>query len=215
MCQVAKPYNLPYDGTSVFTTVAGETIESTYRHPYWVMRGEALASRPWLEHLEMIPSDATTPGRWVDSCDLQVGDELLLLDGRIVPVERVHYSPFKGTVYNMEVEELHCYSVGRNSVLVHNNNGPETGPGNSGAPTGSFHGKWLMHLQLRRLAGVETLSALFSQIHRQRLGVVPSPVMPLTKCKRGASRHQLLRTPSSMVGRLRGTHQARQVFTML
>ncbi len=48
-------------------------------------------------------------------------------------------------MYNMEVENLHCYSVGRNSVLVHNNNGPETPPGgaapNNPAPpirTGRF-----------------------------------------------------------------------------
>jgi hypothetical protein len=31
-------------------------------------------------------------------------------------------------VYNMEVDDLHCYTVGRNGVLVHNSNGPETGP---------------------------------------------------------------------------------------
>ncbi len=38
-------------------------------------------------------------------------------------------------MYNMEVENLHCYSVGRNSVLVHNNNGPETPPRGT-APNG-------------------------------------------------------------------------------
>ena len=77
-----KPYNLPYKGSSVFTLVAGETIESTYCHPYWVVRGEALAYRPRLEHLAEVPKNATMPGRWVDSCDLQVGDEVLLRDGR-------------------------------------------------------------------------------------------------------------------------------------
>jgi hypothetical protein len=114
--------------------VAGETIESTYRHPYRVVRGEALASRPWLEHLAEIPQEATTQGRWVDSCDLRVGDELLLRDGRIAPVEWVEHCPFDGLVYNMEVEDLGCYSVGQGSVLVHNHNSKETGPGGGNAP---------------------------------------------------------------------------------
>jgi hypothetical protein len=35
------------------------------------------------------------------------------------------YRQFEGSVYNMEVDELRCYSVGQCSVLVHNNNGPE------------------------------------------------------------------------------------------
>ncbi len=145
LCHVSRPYNLRIEkGTSVFTTVAGETIESTYRHPYWVVQGEALACRPCMEHLAEVPPNATTPGRWVDSCNLRVGDELLLRDGRISPVERIEYRPFEGVVYNLEVENLHCYTVGRSSVLVHNNNGPETPP--SGAapnnPSKSYSGRY-------------------------------------------------------------------------
>jgi hypothetical protein len=130
-----QPYSLAYEGTSVLATVDGETVESTYRHPYWVVRGEALESRPWLEHLAFVPKEATTPGRWVDSCDLRAGDQVMLRDGRVQPVELVAFRPFDGTVYNMEVEELQCYAVGRNGVLVHNNNSPETGP--TGGPQAS------------------------------------------------------------------------------
>ena len=54
-----------------------------------------------------------------------VGDELLLRDGRIVPVEAIRHDPFEDTVYNFEVEDLHCYAVGRVSVLIHNSNGIE------------------------------------------------------------------------------------------
>jgi hypothetical protein len=31
-------------------------------------------------------------------------------------------------VYNFDVDDLHCYAVGRNGVLVHNDNGPESKP---------------------------------------------------------------------------------------
>ena len=133
LCPV-MPYNLMYKGILIIMTVAGETIESTYRHPYWVVRGADLASRPWLEHLEAIPKEATTPGRWVDSCDLRPGDEVLLRDGRIMPLQWVEHRRFEGVVYNMQVEELHCYSVGRNSVLVHNSNSKDNGLGEGNAP---------------------------------------------------------------------------------
>jgi hypothetical protein len=127
LCRVAKPYSIAYDGTLVLVTIAGETTEATYQHPYWVVRGEELAFRPRAQHLAEVPADATMPGRWVDSCDLRVRDEVLLRDGRVVPVERLEHRFFKGAVYNMEVDDLHCYTVGRNSILVHNSNGPLRG----------------------------------------------------------------------------------------
>ncbi len=53
-----------------------------------------------------------------------MGDELLLRDGRILPVEAIRHQPYCDKVYNLHVEELECYAVGCNSVLVHNINGP-------------------------------------------------------------------------------------------
>ena len=127
LCRVVKPYSIAYKGTLVLVTIAGETTEATYQHPYWVVRGDALSYRPVPEHMAEVPKNATTPGRWVDSSDLRVGDEVLLRDGRIVPVERIVNRQFEGRVYNMEVEGLCCYTVGRVGVLVHNNNGPGKG----------------------------------------------------------------------------------------
>jgi len=122
-CRVLETYESSYDDPLSHITVAGESIQATYLHPFWVVRGENLAARPCREHLPLVPSGATTPGRWVDAADLQVGDEMLLRDGRICPIEDVRHLPFLGAVYNLEVEELHCYAVGENSVLAHNGNG--------------------------------------------------------------------------------------------
>jgi hypothetical protein len=74
-----------------------------------------------------VPSGATTPGRWVDAGDLRIGDEVLLRDGRVPPVTMCRQYHFTGYVYNLEVEELHCYAVGQNSALVHNNNMGDAG----------------------------------------------------------------------------------------
>ena len=105
-----------------------------------LVRGEDLASRPWLERLAFIPTEATTPGRWVDSCDVRVGDEVLLRDGRTVTVERIAIGSFEGTVYNMQVEGLQCYTVGENCVLVHNNSGAGKGS-RSGSGKNEPHGR--------------------------------------------------------------------------
>lgn len=104
----------------VFVTVDGETIESTFRHPYWVVNGEDLDDRPLLDHHVAVPEDATTPGRWVDAGDLRA-DILLLRDGRHVGIESIEVKPVVQKVYNFEVEELHNYAVGRAGTPVHNN----------------------------------------------------------------------------------------------
>jgi Pretoxin HINT domain len=72
-----------------------------------------------------VPDEATTPSRWVDAADLRVGDELVLRDGRIEPIEQLRLYTFFDTVYHFEVDDLHCYAVGRSGILVHNNNGSE------------------------------------------------------------------------------------------
>ena len=38
-------------------------------------------------------------------------------------MEKLSIRNFKGVVYNIQVEDLHCYSVGTNNVLVHNASG--------------------------------------------------------------------------------------------
>lgn len=125
LCRVLQTFERDYDGDSVFITVDGETIESTFRHPYWVVEGKGLDDRPLLDHHAAIPENATTRGRWVDAGDLQAGDILLLRDGRQMPVTSISTKPVVQKVYNFEVEELHNYAVGNVGILVHNNNGDE------------------------------------------------------------------------------------------
>jgi hypothetical protein len=124
-CRVLETFSRLYEGNSTFVKVAGETIESTLLHPYWVVSGEALPDRPRRKHLHPVPETSKTPGRWVDAGDLRVGDELLIRDGRIVNVEAVRSAPFVDKVYNILVDDLHSYAVGQHGVLVHNENGAE------------------------------------------------------------------------------------------
>jgi hypothetical protein len=121
--RVLQTFGAMHEGYSVRVTVADaveETIEASLFHPFWVVGGKDLQLRPRRENLPSVPEGATTLGRWVDACDLLVGDEVLLRNGHMVPVRRACVQPYSDYVYNFEVDELQCYAVGWNGVLVHN-----------------------------------------------------------------------------------------------
>jgi hypothetical protein len=56
----------------------------------------------------------------VEAGELRVGDVLLLRSGERAPVTRLEVRWAAVPVYNLHVEGLHCYAVGRQGVLVHN-----------------------------------------------------------------------------------------------
>jgi hypothetical protein len=138
---VLQVFHRTYEGTSVFVGVAGEAVEATALHPFWVQRGEALSERPMREHLSSVPDDATTAGRWVDACDLRVGDELLLREGRQAVVSSLRRQPYDALVYNFEVADLHCYAVGNCGALVHNWNGGLEGTAKNGETVATARGR--------------------------------------------------------------------------
>jgi hypothetical protein len=124
LCRVEETYAFDHVGERVETFVGGSRIASTYHHPYWVVEGDDLDQRSTPDHVAgaLVPN-ATVPGRWVDAGDLRVGDVLLLMDGRRLPVEEILVRRTREPVYNFAVEGLHNYAVGPDRVLVHNSCG--------------------------------------------------------------------------------------------
>ncbi|MBI3837746.1 MAG: hypothetical protein HY288_07405 [Planctomycetia bacterium] len=109
-------------GDLIEVFVAGRKTESTYHHPYWVVEGQNLNDRPNPDHVVSAEVSGTVvPGRWVDAGDLQIGDIMLLLDGRRLPVEEILGRHVHDHVYNFAVDGLHNYGVGPDCVLIHNN----------------------------------------------------------------------------------------------
>ena len=84
----------------VHLTVCGETIVSTFDHPYFVKdKG------------------------FVNACDLWIGAELVDNNGVVHPVEQIYreeVGEFSIEVYNFNVEEYHTYFVGNACIFVHN-----------------------------------------------------------------------------------------------
>ena len=120
---VLQNFQREYQTDMVHATIGGETIQSTMLHPYWVTSGADLADRPMRSHLEKPPEHSKVAGRWVDATDLRVGDRMLLRDEREAFVEAVKHEAANTIVYNFSVDELRCYAVGTNQILVHNSNG--------------------------------------------------------------------------------------------
>lgn len=85
--------------TLIQLEIAGETIETTPEHPFWM------------------PEKG-----WVPAGQLQVGDEVAFFSGergKITVRSQKHLThPVK--VYNLEVDDWHTYTVGQHKVLVHN-----------------------------------------------------------------------------------------------
>lgn len=128
--RVVETYQNDYIGEKIRIKVQGDWIESTRHHPVWVIAGNNLENRPRPEHVVRAEEDgAEGEGRWVDACDLQVGDVLLTKDhqgadrraaGRAT-IDAIEVEFVAAKVYNFQVEGLHNYAVGYWQVLVHNN----------------------------------------------------------------------------------------------
>ncbi len=118
--RIVETYEHEYEGDLIELTIAGEIVEATGNHPFWVVDGEGLDRRSRPEHVPAAPPDARAPGRWVDAAGLTTGDVLLLQSGLRTPVTAVLARQIRQPVYNFQVEELHTYAVGKCQVLVHN-----------------------------------------------------------------------------------------------
>src|SRR5687768_7735041 len=129
--EVLQPLVHEYRGDVIAVSVAGEHNEATGNHPFWVVQGAELAARPVAEDVPGEERDrVSTPrgaGRWVEARHLRSGDRLLLRSGATPAVEAVTFRQDRVSVYNLEVQGLHTYGVGRDGVLVHNKKPPDGG----------------------------------------------------------------------------------------
>lgn len=111
---------------ALITCDDGETVESTFHHPYWVVEGQNLDERP---QPDQVPTGAEVPGvqgRWVDAGDVREGDVLLSRSGLRTTVTEVRLTPVYKRVYHLYVDNLHNFTVGNGQWLVHNGHNGNT-----------------------------------------------------------------------------------------
>jgi len=110
-----------YHGDMITLRIGSETLESTGNHPFWVLSGNDLASRPHPEHIPADePGNTSLPGRWVDARDLHIGDVVKRKDAEPCRIEAKSSRIEQRAVYNLHVAENPNFLVGENQVLVHN-----------------------------------------------------------------------------------------------
>jgi RHS repeat-associated protein len=112
-----------WTGDLVTMQVAGESVTATGNHPFFVVSGEDLFSRPVPEELAHEPATTTAYslfGRWVEARDLRVGDHLLGPDGDSLPISALASETKTLFVYNLNVVSPDTYLISSIGLVVHN-----------------------------------------------------------------------------------------------
>ncbi len=121
LCEVAGVHENSYSGMLVTVKVGESAVAATAYHPFWVVEGDGLETRPAIVSEEVKEGlSGEQPGRWVYSHDLRAGDVVLLKGGERHAIREVTQRQGQSLVYNLTVADLHTFAVGAASVLVHN-----------------------------------------------------------------------------------------------
>jgi len=114
-----------YDGDMITIQIGHITIKATGNHPFYVLRGDSLVSRPLPQDVPKEETRITEQGRWVEARDLKEGDVLKDKSGNGLMITSVSSRSEQTVVYNLDVDGCHNYAVHQNGILVHNKGGVE------------------------------------------------------------------------------------------
>jgi hypothetical protein len=118
---VVAPLTFEYEGDFVVVSAGGAEVEATGNHPFWVVDGAGLEDRPVPRDVPPNEIAEANGGAWVEARSLRAGDVLLARSGETVVVQTVSVAVKRQSVYNLRVEGIHTYAVGRCQIIVHNN----------------------------------------------------------------------------------------------
>jgi hypothetical protein len=98
----------------------GETIEATWNHPFLVVKGADLKTRPVPIDLPAGKAVSTVHGRWVEARHIRAGDLLLARSRGRTTVSGTSSRNETGEMYFLEIDGFHNHAVGPGGILVHN-----------------------------------------------------------------------------------------------
>ena len=117
-----------YEGDIIAIHAGPITVEATGNHPFFVLRGDSLASRPLPQDVPEREIGITEQGRWVEARDLKASDVLLDRSGEGFTISNISTRSDEAVVYNLHIEDHHNYAVTQRGILVHNKAGAEEQP---------------------------------------------------------------------------------------
>ena len=118
--RVAARHAYRFRGEMITVTAGGHAVQATWNHPFLVVRGDDLHSRPRPMDLPDDEAVTTPHGRWVEADDLRVGDVLLSGTYGEVIVASVSREQRSEEVYALEMLDHHNHTAGSIHALVHN-----------------------------------------------------------------------------------------------
>lgn len=117
---VLKRHTVSYEGDIVTIGIGNDSIQSTGNQPFFVLRGDQLASRSLPEDVPIEEQKEIKVGRWVEAHDLKVGDLLHNKNGESLVTTELSIKHEKTQVYWLEIERYHNCAVHRLGILAHN-----------------------------------------------------------------------------------------------
>ena len=117
-----------YSGDIITVTASDEEIKATGNHPFGVVSGESLATRPAAEHVYAHEKTITSKSRRVVARHLKACDTVLTKTAGPQKISKLTVEIKNTKVYNFSVKDFHCYSVTKSKILVHNSNKIEDNP---------------------------------------------------------------------------------------
>lgn len=118
--QVERTFVHQFSGDIITVGINGAVVETSGNHPFWVVAGAELMSRPQPVDVPVVERASSQKGRWVEARSLRVGDVLLLKGNEQTAVERIERRIDRALVYNIQVADNHTYAVSGQALLVHN-----------------------------------------------------------------------------------------------
>ena len=123
LVKVLKQYELDIKGDLVTIQMDSTEVEVTESHPFYVLHGEGLASRPQIKYIQEGEYKLVGSGRWVEARDLKKGDVLWSKrDGEKI-ITGIRTGDESNKVYNLEVGGNHNFAIHESGILVHNKRG--------------------------------------------------------------------------------------------
>ena len=126
LARVLRRLSIQYEGDMITLRVGQISIRATGNHPFCVLRGDRLDSRPAPRDVPKEEQRMGVLGRWVEARDLREGDVLKEISGKGLIVTGLSSRQERVEVFNLEVEGHHNYAVHKAGILVHNKGAAET-----------------------------------------------------------------------------------------
>ncbi len=169
LTRVLKRQSFQYEGDMIDIRMGDITIRATGNHPFYVLSGERLASRPLPRDVPKGEQRMIEHGRWVEARDLKEGDVLKVKSGEGLSITSLSSRHQKIEVYNLDVKDYHNYAVHQKGILVHNKGGKETSES-----VVKVYGKVTLEHYEVSIVGAAAASALLNWLQKNDYQVNPA-----------------------------------------